>query len=102
MTQNRSYLIALIVLEFWNLFAAAVRLFILNSYEDPEDGLLLATQIMIAVDLLYVVFCGVVIIARFKQRAYAKTFTLALNILLLFNLPFGAVLGLYGLLKVDK
>jgi len=100
--QNKSYLIALIVLVFWYLFGAATRLFLLNSLEEPDNGLSLAIQTIIAADLLYVVLCGVVIIARSQKRAYAKTLTRALNILLLFNFPFGTVLGLYGLIKVDK
>ena len=100
--QNQAYLVALIIFVFWMLFGSAVRFLMMNSLEDPADSLSLAIQVVIVLDLLYAAFSGAVIIARFKQHAYARTLTRALNILLLFNVPFGTALGLFGLIKVDK
>lgn len=50
-----------------------------------------------------VYFCAVVgtLLLRQTQPAASRSVTKALNIALLFALPFGTALGLYGLWKVD-
>jgi hypothetical protein len=104
-TENRYRLFLLLYTGF--LIISCLQLPYAVNYQDASGEPLPATTIviwdyLIKVYIFYAVLCISAFIIRLRKPSFMKTATKAVNILLLFNVPAGTVLGIYGLLKVDK
>jgi len=98
---NRVYTILLIVMAFWCLISIITMLTMSRSPAvKPESR-----PVFVRVALIqgaYVLAIVVTLTLRGTAPAAGRIATKALNIIMLFVIPLGTALGIYGLMKVDK
>ena len=98
---NRIYTIALLVLGFFFVIAAAEFLLLQRSPAFPASSRW-AFQFCAFAYALYAAAIIVTLILRSRTTTIGRIATTALNIVLLPLIPFGTIIGIYGLRKVDK
>jgi hypothetical protein len=95
------YSVLLGVTTFFSLVSALEMWFL--AYRAPISAeSRWAMQLIFCMMLLLTVVQGSVLLVRIFMPARRKWVTVTLNIILLFAVPWGTALGIYGLWKVDK
>jgi hypothetical protein len=100
--QVRGYIIGLIVVAFMSFFVLgemAVLAWLLPPDETGRPNLAMVLMVFIMSLHLLVIF--LILLTFFRWRAQGRLFLTALNIVLLMNFPFGTVLGIYYLWKIN-
>jgi hypothetical protein len=100
--QERSYIIGLIVVAFLSFFVlgeTAVFAWLLPHEAGRPN---LAMVLMVFIMSLHLLVIFLILFTFFRWRVPGRLFLTALNIVLLMNFPFGTVLGVYYLWKIDK
>ena len=98
---NRAYTIALLVLGFILLGGVADMIFLraLPSTQPSSKALYL---FIASLEALITLAIAATLALRAWAPAAGQVATVALNIVLLFMFPFGTVVGVFGLWKVDR
>jgi succinate dehydrogenase hydrophobic anchor subunit len=98
---NRNYTIALMVFAFFCLIGSGQFIFMRRSPQvnDSTRGFFELISFMYGCYALAIV---ATLLARVFAPAAGRLMTKALNIVLLILFPFGTILGIYGMRKVDK
>jgi hypothetical protein len=98
---NRRYTIALLVLAFFSLIGVGEFLFIARAPKFNNDARW-AFQFCAYIYAIYATAIAITLVLRAYHAYVGRIATMALNIVLLPMFPFGTVVGIYGLRKVDK
>jgi hypothetical protein len=98
--RERKYIIALTVLGFLNLFVVG-ETFVLMRYWVQGGALSrLGLELIASITALNLLVILLILIIFFAWRTRGRLFLTALNIVMLFNIPFGTILGIYYLWKI--
>lgn len=102
-TRYDTLLLALVC--YW-ILASMVRMFVIRYLGLHPTGdtamQVMILQFVIWFDVVYVVFGLTTLGLRFRGSSPAPVVTKVLNIFLLWNLPLGTALGIYGLLRANE
>jgi Na+/proline symporter len=98
---NRVYTIMLIVLAIFLLLSVGQMMFLPRMVAYSSSGKLVLNYIKV---IFSIYFCATVLtlILRAKRPAAGRVAATALNLALLAIIPFGTVVGIFGLSKLDK
>jgi len=98
---NRRYTIALLVLAFMSLIGVG-EFVLLGSAGKFNNDARWAFQFCAYIYAIYAMAIAITLILRAYNPYVGRIATTALNIVLLPMFPFGTIVGIYGLRKVDK